>query len=208
MIAIVDYGLGNIKAFYNIYKRLNIDCVYSSDSNTLKKATKIILPGVGSFDYAMEKLNNSGMRNTLDVMVLEKKTPVLGICVGMQIMAEQSEEGEGEGEGKGKGLGWISGSVKKLSDSNKKQYPLPHMGWNTIRKRKEHQIMESLNNEIRFYFLHSYHFDCDDRYWIASSKYSQEFSAIINKENIFGIQCHPEKSHHCGISFLKNFALI
>lgn len=198
MIGIVDYGLGNIRAFSNIYKRLGIPHFFAKDADSLRKATHIILPGVGSFDYAMKKLANSGMKDVLDELVLEQKRPVLGICVGMQIMAESSEEGNSEG------LGWLDTKVVKFSQVNS-QYPLPHMGWNDIEVVKNNQIFDGLDAYPAFYFLHSYHFKSDYEHCIATAKYSNRVGCIIQKDNIYGIQCHPEKSHHNGVAFLKNF---
>ncbi len=199
MITIVDYGLGNIRAFANVYKRLNIDVAYASTQSDLNKATKIILPGVGAFDHAMNKLNSSGLRETLDDMVLSRSVPVIGICVGMQMMAQSSEEGLCPG------LGWIKGKVKRF-DNN---YPLPHMGWNNILPVKESMLIDNLSDFKRFYFLHSYFFECEDlNDVIATANYGLDYACIINHGNIYGIQCHPEKSHHNGVALLKNFAEI
>ncbi|RLV60392.1 imidazole glycerol phosphate synthase subunit HisH [Parashewanella curva] len=200
MIAIVDYGLGNIRAFGNIYKRLGIPYCFAKTKEELAQASKIILPGVGSFDYAMELLNNSGLREQLDELVLEKKVPVIGICVGMQIMAKGSEEG------KSKGLGWLDTTVVKFSDDNELEFPLPHMGWNNLSLQKDDPLFDDLDINPLFYFLHSYHFDADYEHVIASAKYSERIGCIVKKENIYGIQCHPEKSHHNGVNLLKNFA--
>jgi glutamine amidotransferase len=204
MIAIVDYGLGNIKAFANVYKRLDIPAFYASTPDQLTKASKIILPGVGAFDHAMHKLNTSGLRETLDNLVLEKKVPVIGICVGMQMMANDSEEGIS------KGLGWISGKVKRFSYPNEavaRKHPLPHMGWNNINPVKASAIVANLDEYKRFYFLHSYYFQCANAEDIvATATYGFDYACIVNHENLYGIQCHPEKSHHNGVALLKNFA--
>lgn len=204
MIGIIDYGLGNIKAFSNVYNRLNIPHFYISSREDLLKATKIILPGVGAFDHAMGMLNKSGLREDLDKAVLERKVPVLGICVGMQMMANSSEEGTMTG------LNWIEGTVRKFSFSDpaiKTRNPLPHMGWNQIIVQKNSFLFDDLDEEKRFYFLHSYYFDCVNKeHSAASAKYGFEYSCVVNKENVYGIQCHPEKSHHNGVTFLKNFA--
>ncbi len=204
MIAIVDYGLGNIRAFANVYKKLNIDCYYASTADDLIKATKIILPGVGAFDHAMNMLNDSGLRETLDRLVKEKKVPVLGICVGMQMMADSSDEGELPG------LGWIKGRVKKVDNStllNSKSYPLPHMGWNNVELKVDEPLFKHFDISPEFYFLHSYYFDCDDKvHIIGSADYGFKFSCIVRHGNIHGIQCHPEKSHHNGVRILKNFS--
>lgn len=197
MIAIVDYGLGNIRAFGNIYKRLNVPFVYASTVNELMKATGIVLPGVGSFDYAMKKLNDSGLRETLDKLVLEKKTPVIGICVGMQIMANSSDEGTT------KGLGWLDTNVKKFDE--KSEFPLPHMGWNQL-LLNDNPIFTELKSTPEFYFLHTYHFDAEFEHVIATAQYANKIGCIVNQDNIYGIQCHPEKSHQAGVTLLKNFA--
>ena len=196
MIGILDYGLGNIKAFANIYKNLNIEYKFISKKEEFDKVTKIILPGVGAFDYAMSKLNSSGLRDKLEEKVLNDKIPVIGICVGMQMLAKKSEEGKLEG------LGWIDGIVKKFPI--KKNYPLPHMGWNNLEIKKHHKLLSNLDNS-QFYFLHSYYFETDEKFVLAKANYMQEFDCIVNNDNIFGIQCHPEKSHHFGINLLKNF---
>lgn len=204
MIAIIDYGLGNIKAFSNVYKRLNIPHIFANTQEQLRSASKIILPGVGAFDHAMIMLNQSGMRDALDNLVLEKKVPVLGICVGMQMMANSSEEGVLEG------LGWIPGTVKRFSYPNPElalNHPLPHMGWNNLVIEKDNPLFLDLDNDPRFYFLHSYFFECEKEvHSIAAAEYGIKYSCIVRNDNIYGVQCHPEKSHHNGVSLLKNFA--
>lgn len=204
MITIIDYGLGNIKAFVNVYERLNVSVSIAKTEDDLKASTKIILPGVGTFDHAMRKLNNSGMRETIDYLVLEQKLPILGICVGMQILSRSSEEG------KLPGLGWINGTVKKFNSSGlDSKIQLPHMGWNTIHSNKSNPLLINLNRDSRFYFLHSYYFRCDSQHdTIASTEYSIRFASAINNKNIYGVQFHPEKSHQWGIQLLKNFANI
>lgn len=204
MITIVDYGLGNIKAFANLYKRLNVKLSYANNADDLANATKIILPGVGAFDHAMQMLNDSGMRETLDELVLVRKIPVIGICVGMQMMADSSEEGSL------KGLGWVPGKVKKFKRDTivlDTQYPLPHMGWNSLEVSKMSEIVSGLDEDKLFYFLHSYYYEPSNMdHVIATANYGLEYACIINKDNIYGIQCHPEKSHHNGVTLLKNFA--
>jgi glutamine amidotransferase len=204
MITIVDYGLGNIKAFANVYKRLNIQTCYASTPEQLQQASKIILPGVGAFDHAMHMLNTSGLRDCLDQLVLEQKVPVIGICVGMQMMANDSEEGSS------KGLGWINGTVKRFSypcEEITKKFPLPHMGWNNISPIKSSNLVKNLDEFKRFYFLHSYYFEClSEADIVATANYGFDYACIVNHENVYGIQCHPEKSHHNGVALLKNFA--
>ena len=201
MIGIINYGLGNIQAFANIYKKLDIEYKIVSSKEELIDVDKIILPGVGAFDYAMTQLNNSGMRDSLDDMVLNKKVPVIGICVGMQMLAKSSDEGVE------KGLGWIDGVVKKFDSNNfHNNEPLPHMGWNQLTHIKESRLTSKLSETPRFYFLHSYYFKCNNKDdVISNSNYGEEFNTIINHEHIYGIQCHPEKSHNNGILILKNF---
>jgi glutamine amidotransferase len=204
MITIIDYGLGNIKAFANLYKRLNIKTIIATTKNDLSQATRIILPGVGSFDYAMFKLNGSGMRDALEKKVLVEKVPVIGICVGMQMLARTSEEG------KLAGLGWIDANVRMF---NPELIPfktrLPHMGWNSITINKECGLLDGLSNDSRFYFLHSYYFECNDiEDVITTTNYGISYASAVNKENIFGIQFHPEKSHSNGIKLLYNYTKI
>jgi imidazole glycerol-phosphate synthase subunit HisH len=202
MIAIIDYGLGNIRAFANIYKKLGVPFKVADTTRDLGDVSKIILPGVGAFDYAMGQLEASGMRAKLDELVLERQVPVVGICVGMQMLAASSDEGQLPG------LGWLDARVKKF-DEHSIQYAthLPHMGWNDIVPVKENKILKGLEKDAKFYFLHSYYFHCnqaDDT--IAVTDYGVKFSCAVNKENIYGVQFHPEKSHQYGIQLLKNFA--
>jgi glutamine amidotransferase len=199
VITIIDYGLGNVMAFANIYKKLNIPVEIATRRSELSTAKKILLPGVGSFDWAMTKLNDSGMRDMLDQLVIEKKIPIIGICVGMQMMAINSDEGEMEG------LGWISAEVKRLDDSNDTY--LPHMGWNNITSVKKHPLLNNLDKNARFYFLHSYYFDqSDESQVLTKTLYNKSFASSISHNNIFGVQFHPEKSHHSGVQLLKNFS--
>lgn len=202
MIRIVDYGLGNIQAFRNVFKRLNIGVMTATTPDELADATKVILPGVGHFDHAMERLSQSGMRETLDGLVLEKRVPVLGVCVGMQIMAQSSDEGALPG------LGWIDGRVRGFAALEAaRDLPLPHMGWNDVRIAKGNNLFGQLEAEARFYFLHSFYFECtDDDDVLAVATYGKDFSAAVNRANIFGVQFHPEKSHHFGTRLLQNFA--
>ena len=204
MITVINYDLGNIKAFVNVYNQLNIPIAIATKSDDLRNASKIILPGVGAFDNAMEKLERSGMRRVLEELVLIKKLPVLGVCVGMQMLGHSSEEGSLPG------LGWIDGEVRKFNlPSSSQNTPLPHMGWNDVRPIKKNKLFEGLEEYARFYFLHSYYFQCQkDENVLAVTDYGGKFASPLNAENIFGVQFHPEKSHQWGISLLKNFAEI
>ena len=197
-ICIIDYGIGNIKAFKNIYDKLNINSKIVSRIEQLNNATHLILPGVGTFDWVMSRLNESGLKETLNTLVLKKKIPILGICVGMQIMASQSEEGVLHG------LNWIKGKVLKLD----KNIILPHMGWNNVKPVVKSDLFSNIENS-EFYFLHSYYYQTeDDKDILTMSEYGDLFTSAINKENIFGTQFHPEKSHKDGIKILENFSRI
>jgi imidazole glycerol-phosphate synthase subunit HisH len=202
VIYIVDYGLGNIKAFSNVFKRLNIEVNLAKSALDLKSASKIILPGVGSFDHAMTLLKDSGMFDELNNQVLNEKKPVIGICVGMQILANGSDEGDLPG------LGWIPGMVRKF-DASKLSHKtsLPHMGWNTIEVNQNIPLFDSIDDRSRFYFLHSFYFEPeDDINTAAYTDYGIKYSSCVLKDNIYGVQFHPEKSHSNGELLLKNFA--
>lgn len=198
MITIVDYGLGNLRAFANVYKRLSIQHLISSDPADIINASKLIFPGVGAFDHAMTLLQRSGLRSALEIAVLERKTPIIGICVGMQMLAKGSDEGSLPG------LGWIPGHVRKFDHLKVPQ--MPHMGWNEV-EAPDLPLFKDREEHSRFYFLHSYYFECEDpTHAIAYATYGDRFTCGINRDNIFGVQFHPEKSHHNGVQLLKNFA--
>jgi glutamine amidotransferase len=199
---IVDYGLGNIGAFANVYKRMNVPATVARTAAELEGAHRIILPGVGAFDHAMDLLDASGMRGTLEDHVVRRKTPVVGICVGMQMLALGSDEGEREG------LGWIPARVRHFSAAPEAAgLPLPHMGWNDVRPAPDQPLFAGLEAAARFYFLHSFYFECEQAEHVAATAdYGLEFACAVRNDNVSGVQFHPEKSHHFGAALLKNFA--
>ena len=197
MIIVIDYGMGNLGSIANMIKKVGYKCIITSDLEEIKKATKLILPGVGSFDNGMKNLENLGMIEVLNQKVLVEKTPILGICLGMQLMTKSSEEGTSAG------LGWLDAKTKKfVSDTLK----IPHMGWNIIKHQKESKLFDECKSEKRFYFVHSYCVSCNNQEDIlANTNYTQDFVSSFEKENIVGVQFHPEKSHKFGMQLLKNF---
>jgi glutamine amidotransferase len=202
MITIIDYGSGNIKAIANIYEKLKVQFTIASFPEQVIGVKKIFLPGVGAFDETISMLDSTGFRKVLDKEVLENNVPIMGICVGMQILAESSEEGTC------KGLGYIKGKVKKIDSSMLKQKPkLPHLGWNSIEIIKENKLLSNIDPIFGFYFLHSFYLECNDpNDVLATTFYGSTFVSAIQRENVFGIQFHPEKSHRNGINLLHNFA--
>jgi glutamine amidotransferase len=202
VIGIIDYGLGNVRAFLNMFRRMNIDAKKAGTPAELADASKIVLPGVGAFDHAMELLDTSGLRGTLERRVLEDKVPVLGVCVGMQILLNSSDEG------RRKGLGWVAGRARAFRHaSNSCDLPLPHMGWNDVRAITGDPLLAGLDQESRFYFLHSFYAECEnDDDVIARAEYGIDFCCALRCGNVYGAQFHPEKSHRYGARLLKNFA--
>lgn len=203
MIGIIDYGLGNIKAIQNIYRTSGIDVKIVASSEDLDSVQKIILPGVGAFDWAMRKLNASGMLDYLNRRVLVDKVPVLGICVGMQLMCKRSDEGILEG------LGWLDAEVKSIKKkAGEHQVIVPHMGWNDINIKRESKLFSNIISPT-FYFLHSYYVSSNiEPDIIATSIYPIEFACCVSNENIYATQFHPEKSHSNGVKLLENFATL
>lgn len=203
MITLVDYGLGNIQAFANIFKRLNVPVAVAKTAEELERAQKVVLPGVGAFDWAMTRLAESGMRGCLDDLVLTKKRPVLGICVGMQMMASRSDEGTSNG------LGWIDAEVKKFDAAGARPIQLPHMGWNDVLPQTTQCLFRGIDPSPRYYFLHSFYFlPRRSDSVLAVTDYNGPFASAAREGNVFGVQFHPEKSHQWGIQLLKNFAEI
>lgn len=202
MIRIVDYGVGNIQAFLNMFKRLGLPAERARTASDLYDAAHLILPGVGAFDHAMTLLNASGMRDALESRVMSEGVPILGVCVGMQMLASGSDEGALAG------LSWIPGRVKAFSSvPEASAMPLPHMGWNDLAVNPSSLLFAGFEAHPRFYFLHSYFFECEDvSHVAASAHYGIDFACAVSCGHIHGIQCHPEKSHHSGALLLKNFA--
>jgi glutamine amidotransferase len=203
MIGILNYGLGNVSAFVNIYKKLGVACKLVEKQVDLIDIDKLILPGVGAFDYAIKCFNDSGLREEVDRLVLIEKVPILGVCVGLQMMADSSDEGVLCG------LGWIDAIVVKFdSESLPAGNPLPHMGWNSLDVVKEDSLLAGLNDS-KFYYLHSFYVvPKNHEEIIGSARYGEKFCCVVRSDNIYGMQCHPEKSHSFGVRFLKNFAEI
>ncbi|AHB75677.1 MULTISPECIES: imidazole glycerol phosphate synthase subunit HisH [Pandoraea] len=202
MICIVDYGVGNIQAFLNLFKRLGVDARRAQTADALTGAERLVLPGVGHFDHAMHRLNESGMRSKLEAMVLDEEVPVMGICVGMQMLAQGSDEGDLPG------LNWVPGRVRAFeSQPQSAHLPMPHMGWNDLQPRSDSKLFSrGFEQPPQFYFLHSYFFDADEKQDVAATaNYGLDFDAVVSRGHIHGVQCHPEKSHRWGEQLLKNF---
>lgn len=201
MITIIDYNMGNIASIENILRRIGADAKITSDPSEILNAEKIILPGVGSFDYGMKNLNELGITQVLKEKVLNENTPLLGICLGMQLLTESSEEGTL------KGLGFIkSHTIKFKSEYNGEKLIIPHMGWDYVCPRRNEGLFKNSVNNLRFYFVHSYYVECENKEEVlATTEYGVKFASAIGKDNILGVQFHPEKSHKYGMNLLKNF---
>ena len=202
MITIVDYGLGNLVSINNMFKYIGINSEIKSDLDSIERAQKIVLPGVGRFDAAMHYINTkNGLRKILDYKALKEKIPILGICLGMQLMTKFSEEG------KLKGLGWIDAEVKKFEVNA--TLKVPHMGWNAVTLQTSDIILKNLTNLERYYFVHSYYVKIKDKKnSLMKTNYGFDFDSGIFQENLYGFQFHPEKSHRYGMKILKNFSEI
>ncbi len=201
MITIVNYGLGNLGSIFNMLKKIGVKSYITSDPKEIAKAQKIILPGVGNFDRAMERIGQSGLSEILDQKALIEKVPILGICLGMQILTKSSEEG------KLPGLGWIPAKTVRFRFSKESSLKIPHMGWNLVYRATPCPLTENFEPEHRFYFVHSYHAQVEDeKYSILKTEHGYSFDSAIQNGNIFGVQFHPEKSHRFGMRLLENFA--
>ena len=203
MITIINYGMGNLGSVQNMLKRIGVKSIISSDINEIEKAEKILLPGVGAFDAAISKIDELNLRPVLTFMAKEKKVPFLGICLGMQLLTDSSEEGVL------KGLNFVPAKTIKFKFPENSDLKIPHMGWNLVTKKTESVLTKNFTNEFRFYFVHSYHVKCDNPInSILTTNYGYEFDSAIQNENVFGAQFHPEKSHKYGMQLLSNFANI
>jgi glutamine amidotransferase len=205
MITIVDYGMGNLGSIQNMFKYLGVEVSIESDVDKIKNASKILLPGVGAFDTAMKKINESDLKEVLNEKALKEQIPILGICLGMQLLTNSSEEGSLDG------LGWIDAKTISFKDKIAKNLKIPHMGWNIVTKSNDSLLTADFDtfDETRFYFVHSYYVKVRDKEnSILKTKYGIEFDSAIQKDNIFGAQFHPEKSHKFGMKLFENFARI
>lgn len=202
IITIVDYKMGNLESVKNMLKRVGHKSVITSDPVQLKLAQKIILPGVGAFDAGMANLKELGMLQVLNGKAFDEKVPIMGICLGMQLLSCSSQEGVLPG------LGWIKAKTVRFDFKDLTQkYKVPHMGWNTVSRKKESKLFDAIEDGARFYFVHSYHLVCDEPQDImAVTDYGYEFISVVESRNIIGVQFHPEKSHRYGMQILKNFA--
>jgi glutamine amidotransferase len=203
MLAIINYGVGNLTSILNMHKRIGVDAIITSDVNEIQRANKLILPGVGHFDKCMKNFNASGLRPEIESIVAKGDTPVLGICVGAQMMTRGSEEGEE------KGLGWVNADTVRFKLDGDKTLKVPHMGWADVEIVPGSPLWNHLQEEPRFYFAHSYHFVfSDDSITIAKCQHGYDYTCAFQKENIFGVQFHPEKSHRYGMNLLTSFAAL
>lgn len=196
MLVIIDYGVGNLGSIQNMLKKIGANSIISSDISIIEQAEKFILPGVGSFDYGITQIRSMDYFKILENKILIEKTPILGICLGMQLFMENSEEGILPG------LGWIKGKVIKFNFNN--TLKIPNMGWNEVRLSTDCKLFTDMYENPRFYFVHSYHVDNTNNHFLWSD-YGDPFVAGIQKDNICGVQFHPEKSHKYGMKLLKNF---
>ncbi len=201
MITIVNYGMGNLGSVQNMFKRIGVPSEISGDPAIIAKSTRLLLPGVGAFDAAMQKIADSGLLTVLNKKVLEDKVPTLGICLGMQLLTNSSEEGVLPG------LGWIPAKTVKFKFAPDSKLKVPHMGWNYVFSKKDSPLTDNLPEEPRFYFVHSYFVQCDNEEDVlTTTPYGSDFHSIIQKDNVYGAQFHPEKSHKYGMKLLANFA--
>ena len=203
MITIIDYGLGNLRSVQKSFERANLNVKISNDLNEINKADKLVLPGVGHFGKGMKNLKSSGLIDVLNERVLIKKTPILGICLGMQLMTKYSEEGNSEG------LGWIDASTIRFQKDVEKKYKVPHIGWNSIDIINDNPFLNKIKNDSQYYFVHTYYVLCKNKKEVMTeSDYGVKFHSSFQKDNVFGVQFHPEKSFSVGLQMLENFSKI
>ena len=202
MVTIIDYGVGNLNSIKNMLKKIGVDSIISSQTTDIENAEKLILPGIGSFEYGMKKLRGSAFFQSLQQKVLQNKTPILGVCLGAQLLLNGSEEGQPV-----EGLGWIEGKAVRFDqDKMADNFKVPHMGWNELIIKKESALFKDMRPDHRYYFVHSYHMVCNQQTDIlAESNYSYNFVAAVEKQHIIGVQFHPEKSHKFGMKLYENF---
>ena len=199
-IGVINYGMGNLHSVIRKLKILKVDYVIVDSSDGIKECDKIILPGVGHFGKAMENLKRLQLIGPLSTHAVIDKKPILGICLGMQVMLTDSEEGTTNG------LDWIAGKIKKFKVDDKLRFKIPQMGWNSIEIMKDSQLMTGLNNQSEFYFVHSFHIaEIAQKNILNITYYENKFVSAIQKENIYGVQYHPEKSFEAGIQLIRNF---
>jgi glutamine amidotransferase len=201
MIVVIDYGVGNLGSILNMLRRIGASAIVSSNPEEIARAEKLILPGVGSFDNGMMNLRSSGLLPAITQKVMESETPILGICLGMQLLTKSSEEGVSPG------LGWIDAATVRFSFGNGQSLlKIPHMGWNTIKTNRPSALFDGFTESARFYFVHSFHVVCKNQEDVlATTVHGYDFASAFRRRNIFGTQFHPEKSHKFGIKLLKNF---
>lgn len=201
MITIIDYGMGNLGSIANMFKKIGSRATVSADLAVIEAADKLILPGVGAFDNGMARLGEMGLIELLNVKALEQKTPILGLCLGMQLLASGSQEGSLPG------LGWLDAEcVRFRFGPEQAGLKIPHMGWNYLQVRQPEGLFADMYPDPRFYFVHAYHLVCQDEADVqATTSYGYEFASVVRKNNILGVQFHPEKSHKFGMKLFKNF---
>lgn len=202
MITVVDYNVGNLNSIINMLKRSGHSATLSSDLDEIGAASKLLLPGVGAFDAGMSSIEEMGLVDVLSTKVLIDRTPVLGICLGMQLLLDGSEEGERPG------FGWIKGRCRRFRfDEEHRHLKVPHMGWNEARPARRDSLFENMDEDAGYYFVHSYHAVCDDQADVlAQTTHGYSFASAVQRDNVYGTQFHPEKSHKHGMRVLDNFA--
>jgi glutamine amidotransferase len=203
MIAIVDYGMGNLGSVENMLRKLGVESVRTSDPDEIARADRLVLAGVGAFDGAMDRIASAGLLDVLNQRVLGERVPVLGVCLGLQVMARSSTEGTRPG------LGWLDADVRRFEFTNGQRLPVPHMGWEVTVPTRPSPLFDAGGSELRFYFSHAFHLVCDDAADVAATAtYGYEFPAAIHHDNILGTQFHPEKSHAFGLDVYRRFATL